>query len=367
MTFKHSKFEDSVTMRSLEKLAREKGWVKSEPPMTKSASSKSDLSPSGSLVENVLKLCEGLRTAGYEKYASELETKLVTYKQAQTLYETSKEKGEDLVHAAHPKGSHKLEDVEGDEAVFEDIIDKHLKHVEVVEKQPTGKLASSRDVISAVKVVLAQEGASIVNSKMDEAYKHLITIFNTVQSSATEEEAGAVAMGRTTSLMAAAKYLKARPVTATTIKYAQTALENARNTLQYVDPREREANPHKYTFSLSSYNAWLKIMPEFDAIKTILADATNLMKGGSDLMGEMDKLLTKLESYRNLLKDEGFTPDDRVEGNKEIDGYVKTLQNWKTILSGLDPDTRASESARYAEKLKGLNEQVAQLYKEIVG
>ncbi len=159
MTFKHSKFEDSVTMRSLERIARENGWVKPE-KITKSASSKVDLAPSASLVENVLKLCSGLKNAGFDKYADELEGKFLAYKQAQTLYEVSKEKGDDLVEAAHPKGSHKLENVDSSEAVFEDILDKHLKHVEVAEKAPTGKLASSRGVISAVKMVLAQGALS---------------------------------------------------------------------------------------------------------------------------------------------------------------------------------------------------------------
>jgi hypothetical protein len=156
MTFKHVKFEDSVVMRSLEKLAQQKGLVKPE-EITKTASSKVDLSPSTVLMENVLHLCAGLRQSGFSKYADELEEKFVSFKQAQTLYEAHSEKGEDLVDRAHPKGSHKLEDVEGGElAVFETIVDQHLKALDMIEKTPTGKLASSRDVLNAVKIVLAQ-------------------------------------------------------------------------------------------------------------------------------------------------------------------------------------------------------------------
>lgn len=154
MTFKHVKFEDSVVMRSLERLAKEQGLVKSE-PISKTASKK--IAPSVNLTENVLTLCDGLRARGLNKQASELESKFLALKQAQTLYETSSEKGEDLVDAAHPKGSHKLEDVDADEAVFETILDQHLKSLKMIEKTPNGKLASSRDVLRAVKIVLGQD------------------------------------------------------------------------------------------------------------------------------------------------------------------------------------------------------------------
>jgi hypothetical protein len=155
MTYKHVKFEDSPIMRSLEKVAQEKGLVKPD-PLTKTAAKKTDLTPSGSLLDNVLKLCAGLRDRGFEKQASELEINLLNYKQAQTLYETTPEKGEDLVHAAHPQGSHKLEglDAENDGAVVEDILDQHAKNLQMIEKKPTGKLASISEAIEAVKVAI---------------------------------------------------------------------------------------------------------------------------------------------------------------------------------------------------------------------
>lgn len=155
MTFKHTNFQDSPIMRSLEKVAQEKGLIKSEPLTKTAAVKKIDLTPTTSLMDNVLKLCAGLRERGFEKQANELEVNLVNYKRAQTLYETTPEKGEDLVHAAHPKGSHKLEDVDSDEAVFEDILDQMAKAIQMVEKKPTGKL-SSANAITSVKQVLAQ-------------------------------------------------------------------------------------------------------------------------------------------------------------------------------------------------------------------
>jgi hypothetical protein len=107
-------------------------------------------------MENIFKLCSGLRDQGLVKEASELETNYLNYKRAQTLYETSKETGEDLVQSAHPKGSHKLEGVDSDEATIEDILDQHAKSVEMVNKKPTGKLSSAAHLLREVKKALGQ-------------------------------------------------------------------------------------------------------------------------------------------------------------------------------------------------------------------
>lgn len=156
MTFKHVKFEDSPVMRSLEKVAQQKGMIKAD-PIEKTAALKktaTNLVPSDSLLDNVVRLCSGLRERGFQKQAADLEAHFAQYKQAQTLYETHKEKGEDIIEFAHPEGSHKLEGVEGDEAVFEDILDQMSKTLEKVEKKPTGKLTESQKAIEAVKVIL---------------------------------------------------------------------------------------------------------------------------------------------------------------------------------------------------------------------
>lgn len=153
MTFKHTKFEDSVTMRSLEKVAKDKGWVKQE-DLIKSASPQIDLTPSGVLSIDILKLCSGLRHNGFDKYADEIEAKFVNYKLAATsLYDSTGETGEDLIDFAHPKGSHKMEDVAGD-ATFHTIVDKHLKMLNVVNKEPKGKLAANKDILNAVRIAL---------------------------------------------------------------------------------------------------------------------------------------------------------------------------------------------------------------------
>lgn len=175
MTFKHTKFDDSVTMRSLVKVAAEKGWIKKD-PIQKTASVSEDLSPSSNLTENILKLCSGLRNSGLDKYADELENKFLAYKQANSLYNVSKEEGKDLIDAAHPKGGHNLEDVEGD-ALVETILENRLKILNVVNKAPTGKLASHSDIMNAVKVVMSVDASKVVN-KLRKVLTNVNTIFS---------------------------------------------------------------------------------------------------------------------------------------------------------------------------------------------
>ena len=148
MTYKHIKFGDSEVMRSFERVSVTKGLVKNEPQIEKKASN--NLNFSENFSENILKLCESLRDNGLDTFASELENNFLNYKKAQTLYNTSKEKGEDLINAAHPDGSHELKDVEGD-SVIETIIDKKEKMMKVINKNPTGKLSTAKEIINAIK------------------------------------------------------------------------------------------------------------------------------------------------------------------------------------------------------------------------
>jgi hypothetical protein len=97
-----------------------------------------------SLTATLLKLCNKLRAEGYNKYAESIENKFVNYKTAGVhLYQAHKETGEDLVDQAHPDGDNKIvSDVSDNNGDVETIVSKHKKIVDIVNKQPTGKLAS---------------------------------------------------------------------------------------------------------------------------------------------------------------------------------------------------------------------------------
>lgn len=177
MTFKHGNFGDSATMRSLEKVAHEKGWVKNDPMKKIAASQTPDLNPSINFMENVVKLCSGLRHSGFDKYADELESAFFAYKQAGTHYDVCNEKGEDLVDAAHPQGGHQMEGVQGD-AFVETILEKHMKMLEVTNKEPKAKLAGNTDILKAVKKVLAQDALGNLYAQATEAFaqfKNIVT------------------------------------------------------------------------------------------------------------------------------------------------------------------------------------------------
>lgn len=153
MTFKHLKFAESSTMQAFEKLAQAKGLVTPDEVKKTAAPKAFDLNPSNNLLENILKLAGGLRSQGFNRHADDLERKFLTYKSAESLYETSKETGEDVVDQAHPKGSHKMD---GQDHSVLTIVDLKKKVEEVATKKPTGKLASD-DILNMVKVVLAQD------------------------------------------------------------------------------------------------------------------------------------------------------------------------------------------------------------------
>lgn len=192
MTFKHSKFIDSVTMRSFEKVAMEKGLIKHD-PLEKIASKKLDLTISSNLMQNVLTLCAGLKEAGMNSYAKDLEIKFLNYKEATSLYETSKETGDDLVDQAHPKGSYEVADVEGD-ALVETILDQHLKMINMVNKKLTGKVSSSsysRDIINAVKYSLGQtnntQTLETLNANMKIISEKLVSVLTKIKTNADED------------------------------------------------------------------------------------------------------------------------------------------------------------------------------------
>jgi hypothetical protein len=175
---KHTTHWDSELARSLEKVAREKGLIKLDPLKKEASLQKSniDLLPSSDLMENILKLCQGLRSEGFSKEAIEVETNYLQYKKAQTLYQAHLETGEDLIHSAHPKGSHHLEGVDSDEATVEDILDKHLKIMEVMNKKPTGKLSSAHSILQAVKVVLGSNEISNILLQAKNKIERAMTI-----------------------------------------------------------------------------------------------------------------------------------------------------------------------------------------------
>jgi len=161
MTFKHINFLDSPVMRELERISKAKGEFNSssvESVVKKVAASKPkkkvSYKPGKDLMQDILKLADGLRAKGFEKQADSLETKFFDYKKAEThLYRAIDEDGDDVIDFAHPHAAKPISDSE--HAKVPNILERHKKIVDVVNKQPTGKYgADVADIIKDAEDIL---------------------------------------------------------------------------------------------------------------------------------------------------------------------------------------------------------------------
>jgi hypothetical protein len=108
-----------------------------------------------SLDNTILSLCTKLRGEGFAKYADGLEDKFIKYKlvakaSKKHLYNTHDESGEDLVNSAHPDGDISIGEASDNNGLVQNNINRHKRIVDIVSKEPTGKLA-----VAACKIVLA--------------------------------------------------------------------------------------------------------------------------------------------------------------------------------------------------------------------
>jgi hypothetical protein len=143
-----------------------------------------------SLDESILKLCSNLREQGMVKHADDLENKFITYKSAANthLYRAHDEDGEDLVNQAHPKGDHNVAD--GELGDVETEISKHKKIVDIINKQPTGKLAAYVDqckiVLGASFLAQAQAQSDPYSIALDAIEKYR-NVYDMVKSKVGED------------------------------------------------------------------------------------------------------------------------------------------------------------------------------------
>lgn len=156
MIFGHKKLSESVVMREFEKVAIAKKMVKvsEEPVITKEASA--SYQPSNNLIDDMLKLATGLRDRGFEKDASSLEEKVLTYKLAEThLYRAIDEDAEDMLEFAHPKKDKIVFDAANGDGEVEDTLSQHKKIIDIVNKQPKkvafDVLAETADILGLKK------------------------------------------------------------------------------------------------------------------------------------------------------------------------------------------------------------------------
>jgi len=356
MNFKHEKFDDSAVMRSLEKVAREKGWVEVK-PITKSASNELNLSPSPNLVDNVMKLCAGLRQAGLERYALDIENKFVAFKQAATLYDTHGETGDDLIDAAHPKGSHKMEGL--DNAVFKTILDRHVDMINMIDKKPSGKLSNAKDILRAVKVVLAQAPAAAPASDVSKLEANIRQNMSRLKSSLTK------LVSLTESEFTWSLSHRANEVSEWASNPTKANLDNIKKGLAGI----REKCRPSWSGGVSE-DLWSKIQPLIDllislndksiemrvqlnevASQKLLADEEK-PSGSPAAPAVSNVILDKIKGYLRTLSiwtgkiqtDPDNDEDDKKKGIDWINKKVAALVNLKKIFDGLPDDEARTES-----------------------
>lgn len=179
MSFKHTKFDDSAVMRSLTKVAYDKGMINKDDFVSEVVEKKLDLKVSESLTDNIIKLCAGLRDRGMGKYAVQLENKYMMYKQAETSLYGTKDTAKELMNHAHPKGNVVL-DVEGD-GVVEDLYGAREAIMKTLYKTPTGKYASSKEIIGGVKKALGQSVEYMDPDKLISFYEKAFSLLSGVR------------------------------------------------------------------------------------------------------------------------------------------------------------------------------------------
>lgn len=148
------KYKNYQLLNSFIKIAKDKQLIKEEVPKIL------DLKISNNLMDNMLKLSNGLREKDLDSYADELESNYLLYASANT-YETKGAK--DLVDEAHPQGSLEYKDVDG-EAIFHTVLDTQLKMLEVLSKTPKIKNAK---LINEVRKVFGQLNENFNDNSYD--------------------------------------------------------------------------------------------------------------------------------------------------------------------------------------------------------
>lgn len=144
MTFKHIKFNESPIMRSLEKVAIDKGTFEPDSPIVKEASGES-FDPSNDLFGDMVRLANGLRKKGFVSEAEKLEDKIFAHKMAK------KDDGEKMMDDAHPEGDVEVAPSKGGYGKMLTHPETQRQLLDIVNKKPTGKYAS---IVKAVEEAL---------------------------------------------------------------------------------------------------------------------------------------------------------------------------------------------------------------------
>lgn len=289
-----------------------------------------------SLTATLLKLCNKLRAEGYNKYAESIENKFVNYKTAGVhLYQAHKETGEDLVDQAHPYGDNKIvPDVSDNNGDVETIVSRHKKIVDIVNKQPTGKLAS---YVEQCKIALGQDIQENIAS-LANAAKHNITQAYTMAEGigGMSNSVFSLSYGRS-AYINFMKMMNIQPITVSNLKDAEEALNYFESSME----------PHYIGNGGVDEEVWPKVKPFIDATRSNLNNLRKLViqyysnTGGETSSGEQENIST--EGIKSVL-------------SATIDKIKSELEQARSLEKSVDQFTgKATDQGKsgFLNKVKG--------------
>jgi hypothetical protein len=366
MTLKHIDFSESVVMRSLLKVAVEKGLVEEESSVEvamralaeeKAAEiSAPTLTPTDNLLENVLNLAAGLRAKGFDKYADALEGHVITVKTAESHYDVSNETGDELIESTHPKGSVQMDDAGSEHGFVHTVTDRHAKILKIVEKKPTGKLSAAQ-AVNFIKVVLGESVDDAIKNLFDifcDSIKNYIAPFgesdNPLQKLNpfyTENKYHNIVIGDTTvndylrhfEIIAARKgHMPIDSITGNILTIFEQNLDYTLNFFKLVDQKQRTSYSgfdDKVDLSTAAINRFTSIKNRLDHLKAVKEkkdpqnlDAANTAVTPGDLDNFFNETEKKLFSINSFISKDILSFDE-IKNNEPA---VKYLQGIKKFI-----------------------------------
>lgn len=329
----------------------------------------------------LLSLCSKLRSQGFEKHASSLESKFLLFKQADAqthLYKAHKETGEDLVESAHPDGDNKIiSDMSNDLGDVETIVSRHKKIVDILQKQPTGKLAH---YVEQCKIALGVSVEEQIEHVANAARHNVTQAFRIVEGAGgmLDTALGPLASARR-SYLNFMEVMNKKPLTVSDIDGPVFGA------IVSLDGFEQEAKPSLLGMGASE-EAWSKAEPLIAAARENLATLKNLLvryySGGAEaytgetpelpseaptktvLSATIDKVAGELGQAKSLLASAQQFASKAADATKKdflgkvqssIKSYVGDLESVLKKLTSMQSSGETLDLNRFSEVVSGVS------------
>jgi hypothetical protein len=288
-----------------------------------------------SLDELILKLSTNLRNKGLVRQADDLEKKFISYKVAANthIYRAHDEDGEDVINAAHPDGDAKTND--GEFGDVETILSKHKKIVDVIQKQPTGKLGS---YVDACKIVLGQ------NVSKEVLNNNITANLNMINDSLSKLE----------NITSSELTFSIKPFTNQIRKYMQSQkIDDLEDVQHMILNLRKRLDPsgllHYETLGLSglSTDTWTEVQGLLEKITTAISNAIDLR--------------TKLQNAKSDELAEGVSPENKVQVKNVNPPVSKIVQKANELINKLKAYNSVAAVANNTQAKNWITTQIKEL------